>query len=73
MTAFTLIIAATGIIASDPDFVSRMLDCLLRVLLAFRKHEIVVVAADKVKRLRSAVGKRRRKPPASRKAKRRNS
>jgi|GEM_PF-3069833 len=71
MTIISVIIATTGIIMSETEFVTRTLDCLLRVLLAFRKHEVVVVAATKVKRLRQAVSKRRRKPSAKRKAKRR--
>lgn len=58
MTTISIIIAATGIIASDPEFVTRTLDCLLRVLLSFRKHEVVIVATTKAKRLRAVVASR---------------
>jgi hypothetical protein len=69
MTTISIIIAATGIIASDPEFVTRTLDCLLRVLLSFRKHEVVLVATTKVKRLRAAVASRPQKRTTRAKAK----
>jgi hypothetical protein len=69
MTTISIIIAVTGIIASDPEFVTRTLDCLLRVLLSFRKHEVVLVATTKVKRLRAAVGGRALKRTPRTKAK----
>jgi hypothetical protein len=71
MNIITVIIATTGIIVSETEFIARTLDCLLRVLLAFRKHEVVVVAATKVKRLRQAVRKQRRRPSAKRQSPRR--
>jgi hypothetical protein len=73
MNIITVIIATTGIIVSETEFIARTLDCLLRVLLAFRKHEVVVVATTKVKRLRAAVASQPQKRTTQTKAKRRNS